>query len=521
MSTSKEVSTTLHTIQQQMSCNFLIVGAGVSGLYCAYKLAKERPDAKIVVLEKLSRIGGRIQTGQYRSHVLEYGPMRFEPKLQKRFGSLMQELGIQVKEFPPYTCPHTKPDLNTLTFEEVAAINKYATLPPAFALLKHGLSKILEDQWDVDGDDINDPNRDARKTWLKKEGMFQGRYLYQHGLWDTLAHVLSKNALDFLLQKGTFYHMLELNPNAADQICFMLDILATANDHLVTVDGGSEKIIDKLKEVLEKNKNVMIKKSISVKRFTDHPIRMENFKVGHDWKTPITVEAIYTDLITDEVLPETYVADHVIFTCQKKAYRYIEGFNHSIRRALDNVMVVKLFKVFVIFENPPYTKETIPLPNTNADKIPCRELHYDYDEKHNTGMIMIYGDMPTINYWRGFHSRESVFPIGDKNDHLKNHLAHYLRKLFAEDHPTTKSTSKTLPQKIIYYSIMDWSHAPYHAGVHLWKPGVVSEHIIQFLSSFGEKRTLHICGETYSDYQGFIEGGLRTVDNVVHDILRS
>jgi len=495
-------------------CDFLIVGAGVSGLYCAYKLSKERSDAKIVVLEKLSRIGGRIKTECFRSHVLDYGPMRFEPKLQQRFASLIRELDINVKEFPPYTCPHAKPDLNTLPFDEVAAINRYATLPPAFALLKYGLSRVLEDQWNVDNDDIDDPNRDARKKWLKRDGMFQGRYLHDHGLWDTLAHVLSKNALDFLLHKGTFYHMLELNPNAADQICFMLDILATANDHLITIEGGSETIIDKLKDALAKNTNVTIKTSTAVKRFTDPPICLENFQVGKEWKQPVTVEVVYQDLNTDEEMPETYVADHAIFTCQKQAYSYIEGFNKSIRRALDNVMVVELFKIFVIFENPPYTKETIPLPNTNADKIPCRELHYDYDERNNTGMIMIYGDLPTINYWRVFHKRESVFPIGDRNDHLKNHLAHYLRTLFADE-----NKPNTLPHTILHYSIMDWSHAPYNAGVHLWKPGVVSEDIIGFLSFFGHHRNLHVCGETYSNYQGFIEGGLRTVDTVIQSIL--
>ena len=101
-----------------------------------------------------------------------------------------------------YTCPSSSPDLNHLSFKEIGAINKYKNLPPAFALLKYGLTKVLEDQWDVEHDSINIPDRDRQKELLKKNGTFQGRPLYRHGLWDTLAHVLSKEAIDFLQHKG-------------------------------------------------------------------------------------------------------------------------------------------------------------------------------------------------------------------------------------------------------------------------------------------------------------------------------
>ena len=184
--------------------------------------------------------------------------------------------------------------MNHLSFKEIGAINKYKNLPPAFALLKYGLTKVLEDQWDVEHDSINIPDRDRQKELLKKNGTFQGRPLYRHGLWDTLAHVLSKEAIDFLQHKGiivltytyilvhtrfhthflihklscthtfsytpcnkysnhplthplyppftlpfhtgTFYHCLNVNPNAADQICFMLDVLAVVDYHLVSIE---------------------------------------------------------------------------------------------------------------------------------------------------------------------------------------------------------------------------------------------------------------------------------------------
>ena len=40
----------------------VIVGAGVAGLYCAYRLLKENKATDVVIIERLNRIGGRLDT---------------------------------------------------------------------------------------------------------------------------------------------------------------------------------------------------------------------------------------------------------------------------------------------------------------------------------------------------------------------------------------------------------------------------------------------------------------------------
>lgn len=74
------------------------------------------------------------------------------------------------------------------------------------------------------------------------------------------------------------------------------------------------------------------------------------------------------------------------------------------------------------------------------------------------------------------------------------------------------------------YAIRDWSRPPYGAGCHAWKPGVESWEVRKRLASFGfdagGSRNLHVCGEAYSDYQGFIEGALRSAADACNAILR-
>lgn len=151
------------SIEGMSSPQFIIVGAGVSGLYAAYRLQQSVENCRITVIERLPRMGGRILTEKYEGHIMEYGPMRFEPELQKTFARLISELNLQTKVFSPYSCD-AAPDFNKLELEEIQAIKKYSKLSPVFALLKYGLSKVLEDQWNVDEDDMRKPGRDAKKV---------------------------------------------------------------------------------------------------------------------------------------------------------------------------------------------------------------------------------------------------------------------------------------------------------------------------------------------------------------------
>jgi len=44
------------------NADVVIVGAGIAGLYTAYRLLKKNPAQKIVLFERLNRFGGRLQS---------------------------------------------------------------------------------------------------------------------------------------------------------------------------------------------------------------------------------------------------------------------------------------------------------------------------------------------------------------------------------------------------------------------------------------------------------------------------
>ncbi len=69
--------------------DYLIAGAGISGLYTAYKLNKKFPFARICILESSNYIGGRLKTVEYDGVMFVAGGARFNNK-QKRILKLIK-----------------------------------------------------------------------------------------------------------------------------------------------------------------------------------------------------------------------------------------------------------------------------------------------------------------------------------------------------------------------------------------------------------------------------------------------
>ena len=98
-----------------IEADIAIVGSGVSGLYCAWRLLRQDPSRKIVILDRLNRTGGRLQTDLIRIESLEgeqevvreeEGGMRFTYNMNELM-SLFDALNLchEIVQFPMQTKP--------------------------------------------------------------------------------------------------------------------------------------------------------------------------------------------------------------------------------------------------------------------------------------------------------------------------------------------------------------------------------------------------------------------------------
>ncbi len=77
------------------------------------------------------------------------------------------------------------------------------------------------------------------------------------------------------------------------------------------------------------------------------------------------------------------------------------------------------------------------------------------------------------------------------------------------------------PDRLLACGMRDWGKEPFGATAHGCLRGVMSWKHIEFLDTFSlnqdfpEKKNVHVGGEAFSDYQGFIEGSLRSARRVL------
>lgn len=482
-----------------MDTDVLIAGGGIAGLYIAYELKKRHPDLRVRIYEALSRVGGRVQTdpmlnGDFRA---EYGAVRIEPDLQPLVDQFVRELQLPVEPISSHEAGSSiQPCLARLTDEERAIVRSAGVDDPAWALLMHALRKIVAGQWDLDGDRLDRPGRMAERVRFCTEATFRETPLHQQGIWNVLSEVLSYEAVEFSREKGAFYNFKNANPNAADWIAILLDLRLIKRPSYIPV-GGMQALIDYARGAV---------RALGVEIF-------ENRKVtGLIEESGRAIEVSIEDTLV-QAGPRTLVrCDRVILAlAQRPLLELRHCLPPDVSASLDSVVPFPITWACCVVEDPWWNAQTSP---GSGEGTMIRAAHFEVhrQEPRRFGMAMFYSDDPWHRYWANLADAEEqcqdwqVEPYRNRGTRLKNALAKTLQHIF----------SRTDEPKIVEWGLREWGRAPFGAGVHFWRPGYVSEAVMRRLAGFAigsdpQEHRVHICGEAYSDLQGFFEGALRSV----------
>ena len=79
--------------------DYVIIGCGISGLYCAYKILTKNPKAKLLILEKNKEIGGRIGKKLFENIPVVIGAGIGRKNKDKLLIELLNKLHIKYREF--------------------------------------------------------------------------------------------------------------------------------------------------------------------------------------------------------------------------------------------------------------------------------------------------------------------------------------------------------------------------------------------------------------------------------------
>jgi monoamine oxidase len=82
-----------------MIYDYIVLGGGISGLYCAHLLLKKSPKASVLILEREAVVGGRVHTYSDKYMSVEAGAGRFN-MAHTLLMELIGELGLSKKIYP-------------------------------------------------------------------------------------------------------------------------------------------------------------------------------------------------------------------------------------------------------------------------------------------------------------------------------------------------------------------------------------------------------------------------------------
>lgn len=215
----------------------IIIGGGISGLYCAYRLLLREPNIKVLVLEKNGILGGRIKTVKDRYMSVESGAGRF----------------------------HNGNLLLLKLLEELE--------------LAENIVKIGELEYTWDNNNKTPANFKAISSKLRKTISISKKYtkeqLQNYSYYDYIVKILGKNSGDEILSK--FGYSSEITDmNAYDAIHLMKEHLIS-NKEFFALKGGLTQVIDGLeKKIKELGGQIIINRNVET---IDYEKEKETFHV--------------------------------------------------------------------------------------------------------------------------------------------------------------------------------------------------------------------------------------------------
>jgi monoamine oxidase len=527
-----------------------IVGAGVSGLYAGWRLRADRagPERSVAVFEASERVGGRLLSLRppgIPNMVAELGGMRILPAVQPRIRRLIEVLNdgcepgdrIETFDFP------VDEDDNIAflrgTYLRLADFARDPDrVPYRLGFLEKGQRPggILIQAIEQIVPGITRPGLDEYERRRMAHGAeFDGKPLYQQGFWQVLVRVISGEAYLLALDAGGYQSTLS-NWNAADAIPWYLSDFGV-DARYKGFRRGFQQVPDTLDRLF---------------REAGGSVRLGAHLTGFEWSPG---EALFTLRFRNA---PSLRSRALVLAMPRRSLDLIRDGSALLREErvtnlVRSVTPRPLFKLFTTYTCPWWRPAGVRAGRSVTD-LPVRQTYYwptDAGGPAEEGPAMLmasYDDGLNIGFWDGFRPRRGVgwrkgardvpnrkWFGGEANARLRE-----LREAgAAEDAPDVELLREWLrycaPAAMVEEvqrqlrlmhgmsftpspvdaAFKDWGDDPFGGGWHSWNIGVKSWEVVRGIVEPVEEVPLYVCGEAYSDAQGWVEGALQTADLVL------
>lgn len=539
-----------HEADPARTCDIAIVGAGVSGLYCAWRLLEADPHVTVTLIERLDRTGGRLDSDLVEvapGEVVreEEGGMRFNFGMTELM-TLNAALGLcdQIVTFPMGT-----PDLPNRFFirgasftAQEAADSKQMIWSTLYDLKpeEQGLSPTelvtaaYRNVLLANGVPYASGQTPEEWTHFRNHCAWRGIPLNQWQMWGLLRDMgYSEECIAMLSETIGFAGPFKSMANAGDAFQILADF--PKDPHYYTFERGFSTLPNALKDRLSREfaDRVTIVLSANAERVT----RTEGEIIVQYAQTRTTGGAPKETVLRKEVS-----ARQLVLAAPAKGCRDIFQSAPALRDApeadvlwdaLSAVLGMKLMKINLYFTKPWWQNGMTGRPpvqfGPSFSDLPINAVYpfYALPEEGReplTGLppirdaaaaLTIYCDFDNTNFWHGLQNVGAAFdsPLQQQMNARRPQVMYpasqavvsearrQLAALFAvNDVPEPVLTS---------YRLWD-GEQPFAFAYHQWSLNADDPALRETFAN--PMPGVYLCNEAFSDMQGWVNGSLRSCD---------
>jgi Flavin containing amine oxidoreductase len=515
-----------------------VVGAGVSGLYSAWRLASSRgadTPLKIRVFERSNRVGGRLLSvtppGIPNTRV-ELGGMRYTSS-HARVRKLLTQFAIATHPFPvrePQNICYVRGHRLRHQDLKTPALIPYTLLPDeqtprsldvgfvavAAERVLRSMLKRCVNLADVDWKDLA---RTARYDDVRLRDL-------------PLHYLLQRNVSDEALRFAddvSGYNSILYTWNAADGFPWNLDDFGRDVKYFGISSGFATLPAEIAKRFEDSGGRILYHhrlESFDVRRENDRDLVEMQFVLEGEKRCTIKARKVIL------AMPRRSLE----LVAESGAVLGRTPENDGVRKLIGSVTPIPLFKLALSYRFPWW--ETIDPVAVATDQgtqwraiskgvsitdLPLRQCYYwATDPETSNAVALIYDDGRDLEYWAGLREGGESPPYEPKaaekgDEEWDRHKAPVLmvrevHRQLLEIHGVQHREDIPEPYAAAY---SDWSEDPYGGGANFWHLHVDSEQVGRDILQPKPPLPVFICGEAYSHQQGWVEGALQTADEML------
>lgn len=486
-----------------------IIGGGVAGNYTAWRLIKDQPKLKIVVIEQSERLGGRLYSepiSGINSVQIEHGGMRFS-RNHKLLSHLVDYLGLP-----------TRPFKSVLANKNPIFIRGYHT---SLEKITNGDSVPYKIPAELGTNSPGEVVPASILLFLKKQGIhpsqnknlidclgeasFNGQRFDELSFKDLLEHVCSSEVLAYYNDVHGYWVDTHADVSARELLLGFLPFVSDSDT--ITISSGMQSLPIKLAELATQSGC--------------------QYRTGRKLKS-IRKSSEYFELgVSSEDSNETFIATKIVLALPPNRIRKIEGLVDlapSLINRLNSVVEILAVKTHFVYNSCWWRSKQITEGEARTD-LPMRQCLYmgsDHSIQNSTNeipgsannaelsvLLASYTDSEASDFWRKTAAKSppyaNVHGPADPSLQCSEGVIRELTKQLEILH----SLSVKLPY---WASMCDWKEQPSGVATHSWRSGYDSAKVIPLIRQPNPKLHLYICGEAFSQEQGWVNGALRSAE---------